>query len=143
MTVSSAPRGEYTARPGAHPNPQEPHVDRIPLDHLTSDQLDQLYDRLEGAEAARDRLFRSRDRQAARAADLKKRADQAEDLLRVAHETSNRSEAERARMEQRVTELTAGQCTHTRRMCDLHHREPVADCPYPRCIAARTQEADL
>lgn len=31
-------------------------TDRIPLDHLTSDQLDQLYDELDRAEATVERL---------------------------------------------------------------------------------------
>ncbi|MFD9764744.1 hypothetical protein ACFWXI_14575 [[Kitasatospora] papulosa] len=69
-------------------------------------------------------------------AELEKRARQTEELLSIAHETSNRSEAERARMEQRVAELTAGQCTHALAVCEQHHRVPVTGCPYPRCKAA-------
>jgi len=67
-----------------------------------------LADRAEGAEAARDRLLRSCDRRAARIRDL----------------------------EQRVAELTAGQCTHALAVCEKHHRVPVTGCPYPRCKAA-------
>lgn len=37
----------------------------------------------------------------------KQRADQAEELLRIAHETSNQSEAERARAVQRAEQLAA------------------------------------
>ncbi|MGW1814230.1 hypothetical protein ACWCQM_11790 [Streptomyces sp. NPDC002125] len=44
-------------------------------------------------------------------------------------------------LEAEVTRLTAGQCTHTRRMCDLHHTAPVTDCPYPKCVTARTTTA--
>ncbi|MEU3203545.1 hypothetical protein ABZ702_06610 [Streptomyces cyaneofuscatus] len=39
-------------------------------------------------------------------------------------------------LEAQVERLTAGQCTHTRAMCELHHLPPVAGCPYPRCLAA-------
>ncbi|MEU1122152.1 hypothetical protein ABZ371_00830 [Streptomyces sp. NPDC005899] len=39
--------------------------------------------------------------------------------------------------EAEVARLTAGQCTCSRRMCDLHHTVPVAGCPYPKCIKAR------
>lgn len=42
-----------------------------------------------------------------RAERLRARAEQAEDLLRVAHDTSNRSEAERAAAEQRATQAGA------------------------------------
>ena len=64
-------------------------TDRIPLDHLTNDHLDQLYDQLDELRetaATRKRIARRRRQQ----------LDQAEDLLSVAHETSNRSETERA-----------------------------------------------
>ncbi|MFC8862682.1 hypothetical protein [[Kitasatospora] papulosa] len=44
-------------------------------------------------------------------------------------------------LEQRVTELTAGQCTHALSTCQMHHRIPVDGCPYPRCIAARQRAA--
>ncbi|MFB4424838.1 hypothetical protein C5F59_027630 [Streptomyces sp. QL37] len=40
-------------------------------------------------------------------------------------------------LEQRITELVAGQCVHSRHACEQHHRLPVDGCPYPRCIAAR------
>ena len=39
-------------------------------------------------------------------------------------------------LEQRVAELTAGQCTHALAVCEKHHRVPVTGCPYPRCKAA-------
>ena len=64
-------------------------TDRIPLDHLTNDHLDQLYDQLDELRetaATRKRIARRRRQQ----------LDQAEDLLSVAHETSNQSETERA-----------------------------------------------
>lgn len=47
----------------------------------------------------------------------------------------------RATAEAEVARLAAGQCTHTRRMCDLHHRHPVDGCPCPKCIKARTTTA--
>jgi len=43
-------------------------------------------------------------------------------------------------LEAEVTRLTAGQCTHTRAMCDLHHARPVDGCPYPKCKTAREQQ---
>lgn len=45
-------------------------------------------------------------------------------------------------LEQRVAELTAGQCTHHVGIHTAHHREPVAGCPYKGCIDAQKQEAD-
>lgn len=50
---------------------------RIPLDHLTSDQLDQMYTRLQ----------------------------QLEELLDIAHATSNKSEAERARAQAKLDQV--------------------------------------
>lgn len=64
---------------------------RIPLDDLTSDALDALYD-------------------------------------------------ERDRLAAEVARLTAGQCLHSRAMCEQHHLPPVAGCPYPRCRAARNRD---
>ncbi|PVC80529.1 hypothetical protein DBP19_35930 [Streptomyces sp. CS090A] len=43
-------------------------------------------------------------------------------------------------LEAEVARLTAGQCTHTRAMCEQHHTTPVAGCPYPRCRAARDRD---
>ncbi|WP_075737509.1 hypothetical protein [Streptomyces acidiscabies] len=54
-------------------------TDRHTVDSITSDDLDALYTRIE----------------------------QLEDLLRIANETSNKSEAERARATQRADELAA------------------------------------
>jgi hypothetical protein len=62
-------------------------TDRIPLSDLTSDDLDQLYDRAEGAEAARNRLLRSRDRQATR-------AEQAEAAIERVRELHQRWDAD-------------------------------------------------
>ena len=44
-----------------------------------------------------------------------------------------------AELEAEVVRLTAGQCVDSRRMCDLHHQQPVTGCPYPKCLAARDQ----
>lgn len=120
-------------------------TDRIPLDDMTSDALDALYERLEAAEdtetqrqlATARKAFASATSRAARAEkDLtalrqvargycpecgrgdcaptaadweqqKTRADQAEDLLRIAHATSNQSEAERARAVQHAEQAEA------------------------------------
>ena len=62
---------------------------------ITDTELDQLY-------AERDELGREADRLFKAAAEQHARAEQAEDLLRVAHETSNTSEAERAKAVQRA-----------------------------------------
>ncbi|WP_371612897.1 hypothetical protein [Streptomyces clavifer] len=85
-------------------------MDRTPLDEMTSDQLDALYD-------DRDRAQRSATH---RLAVLGKRREQIRALT-----------AEVAR-------LTAGQCTHALHMCQQHHTVPVDGCPYPKCIKART-----
>ncbi|WP_406188962.1 hypothetical protein [[Kitasatospora] papulosa] len=168
-------------------------TDRIPLDDLTSDQLDQLYadlDRYEEVvgelneanttlqrEAARgDRLYHSRNRWADHAGRLQERALTAEarvreleaaapevdrrslhaqhvaaltdaypDLRHTADHIANlvlgvRDEHVRE-LEQRVAELTAGQCTHALAVCEQHHRVPVTGCPYPRCKAAAARTA--
>ncbi|MER6191799.1 hypothetical protein [Streptomyces cyaneofuscatus] len=83
--------------------------ERIPLDDLTSDALDALYDRLE-------------------------RAQRSATLHTEAHRTATRR-ADTLAAE--VARLTAGQCTHALAICEQHHTTPVAGCPYPRCVAAR------
>jgi hypothetical protein len=82
-------------------------TDRIPLDDLTSDQLDALYDQLDALRTVSRGYCPACGRgDAAPTVDdweqQKQRADQAEDLLRVAHDTSNKSEAERAQAVQRT-----------------------------------------
>lgn len=81
---------------------------RIPLDDLTSDALDALYDRLERAQ-----------RSATLHADAYRTANRRADTLAA-----------------EVVRLTAGQCTHALAVCEQHHAVPVAGCPYPRCLAA-------
>ncbi|MFY0511825.1 hypothetical protein ACOMD4_15785 [Streptomyces anulatus] len=83
--------------------------ERIPLDDLTSDALDQLYDRAEKAEQHRDHW----------------------------HAELMCADARLRELEAKVTRLTAGQCTDQRAMCEQHHAPPVDGCPYPRCRAAR------
>lgn len=39
-----------------------------------------------------------------------------------------------------VVRLTAGQCTCSLAMCEQHHTQPVATCPYPRCLAAQMRQ---
>ncbi|MFC8282913.1 hypothetical protein [Streptomyces cyaneofuscatus] len=59
--------------------------------------------------------------------------------LRVARDAmaaTNAAEARIRALAAEVARLTAGQCTHTRAMCEQHHLPPVAGCPYPRCLAA-------
>ncbi|MBX9392242.1 hypothetical protein K4749_01175 [Streptomyces sp. TRM72054] len=88
-------------------------TDRHTVDTITSDQLDALYDQLEDDAAQHDRAMKtvSRERETYRAAwkeaqrmraKAEQRAEQAEELLRIAHGTSNRAEAERARAVQRA-----------------------------------------
>ncbi|MFJ2848305.1 hypothetical protein [Streptomyces rubiginosohelvolus] len=84
--------------------------ERIPLDDLTSDALDALYDRLDRANAALRHMLAQHE---------KCGIDRIREL-----------EADNAR-------LTAGQCTDSRAMCEKHHAPPVDGCPYPRCRAAR------
>ena len=87
-------------------------TDRIPLDHLTSDHLDQQYDQLDELRekaATRKRIARRRRQQ----------LDQAEDLLSVAHETSNQSETERAVAVKRAERAEAAIV----RVRDLHYQD--------------------
>lgn len=67
-------------------------------------------------------LICSDERHAAKVADLEQRIQQAEELLRIAHETSNRSEAERARAVRRAEQLAAA----VLRIHTLADEHPVA-----------------
>lgn len=97
---------------------------RLTVDTINSDQLDalqlraarmehatkqaaELRVRLEDAETGITAAIRQRKEQEDRALRAEKRADQAEELLRIAHDTSNRSEAERARAVQRAEQAEA------------------------------------
>lgn len=80
---------------------------RIPLDHLTSDQYDALCNELAALRAVARGYCPAcgRGDAAPTVADWeqqKQRADQAEELLCIAHDTSNKSETERARAAQRA-----------------------------------------
>ena len=103
--------------------------DRIQLDGLTSDALDQLYARLDALEnGARERsalLEEARD--ALEAAGINE-AHGGESWPRLVPAIEALSA--------RIAELTAGQCTHALAVCEQHHRVPVTGCPYPRCKAA-------
>ncbi|NEB83949.1 hypothetical protein G3I43_07120 [Streptomyces anulatus] len=131
---------------------------RIALDDLTSDALDQLYDRLaaleNGArersallEEARDaleaagineahggeswpRLVPAIEELAADRAGWKARFERVQERVGELEAEGVRHRADNAR-------LTAGQCTDSRAMCEQHHAPPVDGCPYPRCRAAR------
>ncbi|MFF3094192.1 hypothetical protein [Streptomyces cyaneofuscatus] len=129
---------------------------RIPLDGLTSDALDALYDRLERAQ-----------RSAALHADAYRTADRRADALeaernryRLAWQSARQRAAlylqsnqnfaasidnDHAAYLQLATEvarLTAGQCTHTRAMCGCGRPDPGACHPCPashpslRCACA-------
>jgi hypothetical protein len=125
-------------------------TDRIPLDHLTSDALDQLYDDLDRYEEVQGEMNeRAIDharqlaalRQVARGycpacgrgdaaptvedwEQQKQRADQVEELLRIAHDTSNRSETERAQAVQRAerAETEAARLRGLRAVAGIHFR---------------------
>ncbi|MFD3741078.1 hypothetical protein [Streptomyces sp. NPDC058629] len=92
---------------------------RVSLDDLTSDALDQLHDR---ADTYRDAWKALR----ARWWKANARIDELDARVRE--------------LEAEVDRLTAGQCTHTRAMCEQHHAVPVAGCPYPRCVAAQQRD---
>jgi ParB-like chromosome segregation protein Spo0J len=77
--------------------------------------------RMEQLTAERNMLGRDADRLRRDWTTMRTRAEQAEDLLRVAHDTSNRSEAERARAVQRAETAEAA----IKRVRDLHRPEGV------------------
>jgi hypothetical protein len=107
-----------------------------------ADQLAGLVAELETENATlRDGLAHCRHKP--RITELEQQLDDATGELAEARDHNDRTcEAvqERDQLRTEVARLTAGQCTHTRRMCDLHHDRPVTDCPYPRCVTAREQE---
>ncbi|KQX27511.1 hypothetical protein ASD97_24735 [Streptomyces sp. Root63] len=100
---------------------------RIPLDDLTSDALDALYDERDQYRADCQKWAG-----AVVSAEKVRRADAA-DADRYEGELLQRI----ANLEADVVRLTAGQCVDSRAMCEKHHLPPVTDCPYPRCRAAR------
>ena len=104
--------------------------ERIPLDDLTSDQLDQLYADLD---AAQDRLEHH---ERTTLPNLHRRIEADADTIRRWRGRAESAETRIRVLEQRVAELTAGQCTHALAVCEQHHRVPVTGCPYPRCKAA-------
>lgn len=125
-------------------------TDRIGLDRLTSDQLDQLYARLDTLEAgARERsalLEEARDALEAAGINEAHGGDSWPCLVPAIEELAKRIANLRVMYDvvsSREHDLTAGQCTHTLAVCQQHHRVPVDGCPYPRCVAARKREADL
>ena len=99
-------------------------LDRARRGVILPDEAEQLAGLVGELEAAVVRLRTSRNRWAHHAGRLIGRAVTAE--------------ARATELEAEVTRLAAGQCIDSRRMCDLHHATPVTDCPYPRCIKART-----
>jgi RNA 3'-terminal phosphate cyclase len=87
-------------------------TDRIPLAQHTKATLDALYDELDALQQiARGYCPACGRGDAAPTIDdwqqQRKRADQAEELLRIAHDTSNKSEAERALAVQRAERAEA------------------------------------
>ncbi|MFD8667057.1 helix-turn-helix domain-containing protein [Streptomyces microflavus] len=101
----------------AIPDTGQAHLtQRVPLDDLTSDALDALYNRL-------DRVRNAWQESRARWWKANARIDELDARVRE--------------LEAEVARLTAGQCIDSRAMCEQHHAPPVAGCPYPRCRAAR------
>ncbi|MFD5208449.1 hypothetical protein ACFWNF_16165 [Streptomyces anulatus] len=120
--------------------------ERIALDDLTSDALDQLYDRIDALRERRTK--RSHLLQELKRDNFALRMDivallegftvsevQPGEISRAA-----RAEARVAELEAEVARLTAGQCLDSRAMCEQHHAPPVDGCPYPRCRAARNRD---
>jgi hypothetical protein len=108
-------------------------TDRKTLDQMTSDDLDALYeqlDELREVSATRKRIARRR----------REQLDQAEDLLRVAHETSNRSEAERARAVERAERAEAA-LTRVRKACASVQAADQGHNPTVDWVAMRVLEA--
>ncbi|WP_098892250.1 hypothetical protein [Streptomyces sp. or3] len=110
--------------------------ERIPLDDLTSDALDQLYDRLDRVRNAwqesRARWWKANariDELDARVRELEAENARYEEVVGELNEANTGLQRDNAR-------LTAGQCLDQRAMCEQHHLPPVAGCPYPRCRAA-------
>lgn len=119
-------------------------TDRTPLDDLTSDALDTLYDRLAKAERAVNLL-----------ADSHRRAEQAEAAVASVRTLATRWAVLRTHggaayelraaldaipdpgtvviTQARHDHLVAGQCIHHQETHRLHHGEPVTGCPYPGC----------
>lgn len=103
-------------------------------DQFTTELRD-LVRRLEDEEDTSRRLLTQRQEMAAERHVWQERGDTYRDAWHSARDRFRKAKAE-------ITRLTAGQCTHALAICEQHHTAPVAGCPYPRCIAARKQEAD-
>ncbi|MBT2429420.1 hypothetical protein J7F02_28340 [Streptomyces sp. ISL-112] len=104
-------------------------IDRARRNRLLTEEADRftahlrdLVRRLEDEEDSSRRLLTQRQEMAAERYAWQERGDQAEARVRA--------------LTAEVSRLTAGQCTHTRAMCEQHHAVPVAGCPYSRCLAA-------
>lgn len=116
-------------------------TDRTPLDDLTSDALDTLYDRLD----AYERWATAAEAAVARARELHREAYPDHPgqsctagcgtwpcpttrALGIAPDPGTVTITQA-----RHTALTAGQCTHYLDTHQQHHTEPVTGCPYPGC----------
>ena len=100
-------------------------------DQFTTELRD-LVRRLENEEDTNRRLLAQRQEMAAERHAWQERGDTYRDAWHSARDRARKAKAEVAR-------LTAGQCVDSRRMCDLHHQQPVTGCPYARCLTAREQ----
>ncbi|MFF5891200.1 hypothetical protein ACFY72_20815 [Streptomyces globisporus] len=115
-------------------------TDRIALDDLTSDALDQLYadlDRVRNAwQESRARWWKAN----ARIDELDARVRELEAENARYEEVAGELNEANTSLQREVARLNAGQCIDQRAMCEQHHAPPVAGCPYPRCRAARDRD---
>lgn len=108
-------------------------------DRFTTELRD-LVRRLEDEEDATRHLLTQRQEMAAERHTWQERGDQAERMARDLAPQVERLTTAYVELTTEVERLTAGQCTHTRAICEQHHAKPVAGCPYPRCAAARGRD---
>jgi hypothetical protein len=109
-------------------------TDRTPLDDLTSDALDTLYDRAEQAERAEAAIARAQSTLTRWERNTLDRASQAPRILDDFRAALNEQPTDTVVITQaRHDALVAGQCIHHQEIHRLHHIQPVAGCPYKGC----------
>lgn len=108
---------------------------RIPLDHLTSDQYDGLCADLDRYEELQGEMNE-------RAIDLTRRCAQLEDLLRIAHDTSNKSEAERARAAAAIGRIQDAAALHRKGLLRITELYAVIEAALDAPAPAATQATD-
>lgn len=147
--VEAETREHDTVRAVARSNRQ--HVQHLAteIDRLTAEledaeqRADGFRQQRDGSDEAARRALEQRQEMAEERYTLQQRAEQLEDLLRVANETSNRSEAERARAVQRAEQADAV-TTETKRLLErrtttLRERAERAEAAIERVRALHTR----